>query len=64
MKYTTLKQAMLGKCCRECLNRVYHLKLERQDCLYIRYPGKCMYCGDIKNIVEDIRWSGRIKLIF
>lgn len=58
-----VKRESLGRCCRECLNEKYHLRLKREDCIYLYYPYKCRKCGRMKNIVQDIRWISRWKLV-
>lgn len=54
-----------GGICRRCLNRVCHVNLERTDCVYGNpYPMCCPRCGEMHNIVTDLRFTGRIKLMF
>lgn len=64
MKYRYLKQNVLGRCCRRCVNKEYHLKLVPQDCVYMEYKYKCEKCGDVQNIVYDIRKASRYKILF
>ena len=61
MKYHTI-QNDLKKTCRSCLNQEYGLNLKPKDCLYEDYPYVCQYCGEVKNIVNDIRF--RKKMLF
>lgn len=61
--YKRLKQESMGSCCRKCLNMKYQLQLEREDCLYCYYPYECEECKEVKNIVQDIRYISRWKLL-
>ena len=61
--YSALKTEGMGKYCRECLNRKYHLSLATKDCEYIYYPRECRRCGEMKNIVSDVKMLSRWKLL-
>lgn len=51
--------------CRGCINSVYGTNLLRADCLYEGpYPHVCIRCGEVKNIVADVRLSGKWKLFW
>lgn len=56
----------LEKTCRSCLNKRYGLHLVSDICYYAMYPGECLYCGEVKNIVIGIsrRASLKIRLKF
>lgn len=62
MKYRTIKRSM-NDICRSCLNEELHIDLEPVDCYYLMYPQMCRRCGEMKNIVTDIRWRKRIRLL-
>lgn len=61
--YNALKSGGLNKYCRECMNRKYHLSLATKDCEYIYFPRECKRCGEVKNIVRDIKIFSRWKLL-
>lgn len=54
----------IGNSCRSCINKKYHVKLERKDCIYEYYPRMCPECNKVKNIVKDINFWSKIKLMF
>ena len=64
MRFQKFKQEVLRSHCRECVNRLWGLDLQRQDCVYLPYMELCSSCGQLRNIVVDIsrrkRW--RIRL--
>ena len=62
VNYQMFKEEALRNHCRECLNRIYRLALERRDCLYLPYPEQCSACGEIRNIVADISRSKRWRV--
>ena len=64
LKYKTLLRNGLKNHCRTCLNAHYRLRLKRRDCMYFYYPAPCVSCGQVRNIVMEIRPSGRWKLWF
>ncbi|NCB91398.1 MAG: hypothetical protein EOM40_02320 [Clostridia bacterium] len=49
--------------CRECVNKNLHLDLRNEDCIYLRFPYVCESCKKTGNIVKDIRWWKKYKLI-
>ncbi len=50
--------------CRRCINRLYGARLNPSDCRYgIPYPQTCPCCGKVHNIVTDLRFSGKLKLL-
>lgn len=54
-----------GNICRSCLNETYRANLERADCQYdYPFPTRCACCKEMKNIVTDLRLSGKRKLLF
>ena len=61
MKYHKIKQA-LGHTCRNCLNEQLHLSLEPEDCYYFMYPAVCSRCGEVKNIVDGVRFWKRMEI--
>lgn len=50
--------------CRRCIARQYRVDLLPNDCWYATYPHACSSCGEIHNIVVDLRPSGKRKLFF
>lgn len=50
--------------CRSCINKKYHVKLKRPNCIYYPYQSKCPSCGKMRNIVSDLRFSGKLKMLF
>lgn len=64
MRYQYLKKNGLGVCCRTCLNQMYHMRLQSKDCNYIAYKYTCGKCGEMQNIVADIRKMSRYKVFF
>lgn len=62
MKYQTLKDKVLGDHCRECINNIYGLTLEREDCGYLVYPERCEGCGNVRNIVAAVAPLSRWKI--
>ena len=61
MNYRIIKQD-LGHTCRECLCEQHRIRLKPQDCYYQMYPAVCSRCGNVKNIVEDIRFGKRLLI--
>lgn len=61
MKYGSIKDD-LGHTCRECLNKKYSVKLKSKYCEYGEYPYVCRECGEVRNIVYDIKFIKRIFL--
>jgi len=62
LKYKEFKQKVCGQWCRRCINAEYHLDLETSDCLYFHFPLECERCGEVRNIVTDIRFMKRLPL--
>lgn len=60
-KYRYIK-AELGRVCRACLNQNHRLSLTPRDCLYDDYPHICAGCGEVKNIVSDVKLSKRFLI--
>lgn len=52
--------------CRQCINKEYNTNITRNDCCYISDYGKqsCSCCGELRNIVVELRIKGRLKLFF
>lgn len=50
--------------CRRCIRKAYQVDLEPSDCYYAMYPSACSACGEVHNIVVDLRRSGKLKLLF
>lgn len=63
MKYQTLKDTVLGTTCRRCINQKYGLFLQTADCQYLPFLSRCSECGKTRNIVRDLRFSGRWRLL-
>ena len=61
VKYRRIKED-LEYTCRECLNRKYSVKLKPKNCVYGEYPHICRECGEVRNIVDDIKFIKRIFL--
>ena len=54
-----------GRLCRQCLNDYYHLHLSPSDCVYDGpYQRQCVRCGQVRNNMGGLRWSGRMKTLF
>ncbi len=64
VRYRNFQHEALNRSCRECINISYNLRLQSKDCVYYHIPGKCPICGQMKNIVMDIRFTSRGKLLF
>ena len=62
MKYHDFEAEVLGTHCRECINRIYGLTLEREACGYLIYPERCECCGNIRNIVAAVAPLNRWKI--
>ena len=62
MMYKAFKQATPGMLCRECINQRYGSRLKRNDCRYGIYLSYCECCGQLKNIVTDIKLFSRWKI--
>ena len=54
----------LGKTCRACLNKDYHLRLTPRNCHYMDYSFPCSKCNMVRHIVADLRWTAGPKLLF
>ena len=50
--------------CRRCIAKRYNVSLLPEDCWYDTYPHPCAVCGEVHNIVIDLKRSGRRKLFF
>ena len=62
VKYKEFKRKVGGHWCRRCINAEYPLELESSDCLYFHFPLECERCGEVRNIVTDIRFMKRFPL--
>ncbi len=62
MKYREFKRNMLDRYCRQCINNQLGVNLVAGDCIYNIYQNPCQCCGRVKNIVGDIRWTGKVKI--
>ncbi len=62
MKYSDFKRSMLDRYCRQCINDKLGIRLVAGDCIYDIYQNNCQCCGTVKNIVSDVRWTGRFKI--
>lgn len=63
MRYKAIEDN-LGLICRNCMNEKFNLRLKPGDCYYTIYPSVCLSCGEVKNIVENIRFSKRMMIRF
>ena len=64
ISYSKLKSDALDfGYCRNCLNAMYDLQLQRKDCIYNPYPAPCEKCKKVSNIPGSIRISSRHKLL-
>lgn len=63
MKYTELKRDMQGRYCRNCINAQLETRLLPEDCVYEMYPNPCQSCGNMRNIVEKVRWRSLYKVL-
>ena len=50
--------------CRRCINRQYGINLQSRDCKYWHWPTHCAQCGNVRNIVVGLRFSGKWKMAF
>ena len=64
LRYSYFRAKLGGRYCRECLNQLYQLQLQRGSCRYCVYPAVCKNCGEVRNIVADLSPMGRWKLLF
>lgn len=63
MWYRYFQENISQRYCRGCINNRFHLRLERKDCFYYRYPGECEACHQVKHIVVGVVWKSRLKLL-
>ena len=49
--------------CRRCINKTYHVRLIKADCVY-GYLYNCPVCNEDRNIVVDLRLTGKLKMLF
>lgn len=63
MKYSIFKKHMLNRYCRSCINKKCSIHLKQENCIYAVYQNKCQQCGEMKNIVEDLRWNAKGKIL-
>lgn len=63
MKYTRLKKDMQGRYCRRCINKHLETELQQTDCVYSIYPNSCQSCGNMRNIVERVKWKSLYKVL-
>ena len=62
--YRQIVQQYGGCLCRRCLNRELSAALRPRDCKYgYPLPALCPGCGEQRNIVTDLRVTGRLKLL-
>ena len=60
-----IKKRFGGHICRRCLNEVYGLSLQPEDCRYENFcPSVCPRCGEVQNIVSRVSLPQRILLYF
>lgn len=52
-----------GNLCRRCINEAYQVQLQTNDCWYEYYPHVCPRCGEIHNIVNDLKLSAKLRLL-
>lgn len=64
MKQSVFRMKMLNRYCRQCINHELGISLRTEDCGYAIYPNKCQRCGEMKNIVESLRWNAQYKILF
>lgn len=50
--------------CRRCINDNLHTSLLPQDCRYYAYQSRCDVCGKMRNIVAELKPSGKLKTMF
>ena len=58
-----IHSALGANVCRRCINRWYRANLEPSDFIYADYPHPCSCCGNVQNIVVDLRNSGKLKMM-
>lgn len=64
MKLSDFKMQMSNRYCRNCISEMLRIDLEKEDCVYAMYPNPCQKCGQMRNIVDDLHWLARCKVLF
>lgn len=64
MKYSEFRKNIVNRYCRKCINEKLSFNLQKNDCIYGMYKNKCQSCKEMRNIVDDIKFSSRYKLLF
>lgn len=60
----TIHRDLGNTVCRRCINKFYDVDLQPDNCVYAMYPSQCDACGNVHNIVVELRTSGKMKLMF
>lgn len=60
--YKDLKVREFGRSCRRCINKNFGISLKPEDCVYLPYMAVCHSCGELRNIVMQVRPQMRWKL--
>lgn len=63
MKYSEFRKNIVNRYCRKCINEKLSFNLQKNDCIYGIYKNKCQQCKEMRNIVDDIKFSSRYKLL-
>lgn len=50
--------------CRKCINKQYSIKLLPKNCYYAYYQSECVMCGEMHQMIQKLRFMGKIKLLF
>ena len=64
MHFKNFAKKYITGACRDCLNQISGMQLTTRDCLYDWRDGQCPHCHDYRHIVVDLRWRGRLKVLF
>ncbi len=63
MRYTNFKAEMSGRWCRKCINERLETNLLPGDCVYGMYQNPYRFCGNMRNIVEKVKWRSLHKML-
>ena len=63
--FANVKRKYESMICRRCINEEFSAALTPNDCIYgYPFPMNCNCCKEMRNIVTNLRLSGKIKLLF
>lgn len=64
MNQVEFKTKLADRYCRKCINKELGINLQKEDCCYMMYPNQCQGCKQVGNIVDQLHWRARCKLLF